>query len=81
MPERVQLWTSSDGKDFALAREIRNSVDPREDGTIVRDVVAEFDDLQTRFVRVVARNPGKLPEWHHSAGNDAFIFADEIVVE
>jgi hypothetical protein len=81
MPERVQVWTSSDGKDFALAKEIPNSVNPKEDGTIVRDVVAEFEGLRTRFVRVVGTYPGKLPAWHHAAGNDAFVFADEIVVE
>ena len=81
MPERVQVWTSSDGKEFALAKEIPNSVNPKEDGTITRDVAAEFEHLRTRFVRVVGKYPGKLPAWHHAAGNDAFIFADEIVVE
>jgi len=81
MPERVQVRVSEDGNSFSLVRELPNAVDPREEGTIVRDVTAEFSDLRTRFLRVVARTQGKLPAWHHAAGNDAFIFADEIVVE
>jgi hexosaminidase len=81
MPERVQFWTSSDGKDYELVKEIPNAVDPKADGTIIRDVSAEFNDLKARFIRVVCKNPGKLPAWHHAAGGETFIFADEIVVE
>jgi hypothetical protein len=81
MPERVQVWTSSDGETYMLAKEIRNTVDPKEDGTIVHDVVAGFEDLRSRYVKVVGKSSGKLPAWHHAAGNDSFIFADEIVVE
>jgi len=81
MPERVQLWASEDGATYALVKELVNTVDPKQEGTVVRDVVAEFDDFKTRFVKVIAKTPGKLPAWHHAAGNDAFIFTDEIVVE
>jgi hexosaminidase len=81
MPERVQFWTSSDGKKYELSREIANTVDPKADGTVVRDVAADFKDLKARFIRVVCTYPGILPEWHHAAGNESFIFADEIVVE
>jgi hexosaminidase len=81
MPERVQFWTSTDGKSYSLVKEILNSVDPREDGTIIRDVAADFQGLRARFVRVFGKYPGKLPAWHHAAGNDAFVFADEIVIQ
>jgi hexosaminidase len=81
MPERVQFWTSADGKSYSLVKEILNSVDPREDGTIIRDVAADFQGLTARFVRVFGKYPGKLPAWHHAAGNDAFVFADEIVIQ
>jgi hypothetical protein len=32
-------------------------------------------------VRQNARNFGKLPAWHAGAGGDAWIFADEILIE
>ncbi len=81
MPERVQFWASEDGGAYSLVQEVVNTVDPKQEGTVVRDVVAEFGSFKTRFVKVIAKTPGKLPAWHHAAGNDAFIFADEIVVE
>jgi hexosaminidase len=81
MPAKVQFWVSEDGKDYSLAKEVATNVDPREEGTVIRDVTAEFGDLSTRFVRVVAAYSGILPAWHHAAGGESFIFADEIVVE
>jgi hexosaminidase len=81
MPERVQIFVSNDPDKFVLAKEILNTVDPKEDGAIIKDFSASFPQLVTRFVKIIARNPGKLPSWHQSAGSDSYIFADEIVVE
>jgi hypothetical protein len=81
MPERVQVFVSNDPDKFVLAKEILNTVDPKEDGAIVKDFSASFPQLVTRYVKIVAKNPGKLPSWHQSAGSDSYMFADEIVVE
>jgi hypothetical protein len=81
MPSRVQFWISEDGDHFTLAEEVPTTVDQKEEGTVVRDFTAEFKSLRTRFVKVVAKNPGKLPAWHHAAGGETFMFSDEIVIE
>jgi hypothetical protein len=81
MPERVQIYAGDDPDKLVLAKEILNSVDPKEDGAIILDFSASFPQLTTRYIRVVAKNPGKLPSWHQSAGSDSYIFADEIIVE
>ena len=36
---------------------------------------------KARYVKVVAKNFGKLPDWHLGAGGDAFIFIDEIEIK
>jgi hypothetical protein len=81
MPQWLQLWVSEDGDRFSLYREIPNTLDARAEGTIVRDFSASCDDLTVQYVRILAKNPGKLPTWHHAAGNESFIFADEIIIE
>lgn len=81
MPDRVQIYVGDEPDKLALAKEILNSVDPKEDGAIIHDFSASFPQLSTRYIRVVAKNPGKLPSWHQSAGSDSYIFADEIIVE
>jgi len=81
MPAQLQIWTSDDGVKYTLAKEILNATDPREEGAIVHDFTANFTNFKARYVQVIAKNPGKLPAWHHAAGNDSYIFADEIIIE
>lgn len=81
MPSRVQFWTSADGREYALAGEAVCTVDPKEEGTVVRDLTAGFTGVKARFIKVIAKNPGPLPAWHHAAGGESFMFTDEIVVE
>ena len=81
MPERLQVWTSNDSTNFTLSKELLNTVDPKDDVVTIQDLSIPFTNLTTRYLRIVARNPGKLPSWHQSAGRDSYIFADEIIVE
>jgi len=81
MPERVQIFTGDGPDKLTLTSEIPNTIDPKLDGVIIRDFSVNFPQLTTRFIRIVAKNPGKLPSWHQSAGSDSYIFADEIIVE
>jgi hypothetical protein len=46
----------------------------------VDDLMAELD-LTARYVRVFARNLGTIPPWHPGAGDQCFIFVDEILIE
>jgi len=34
-----------------------------------------------RYVKLIAQNYGKLPAWHLSAGENAYIFVDEIGIK
>jgi hypothetical protein len=34
-----------------------------------------------RYIRVTAINFGKCPDWHPGAGGDAWIFADELILD
>jgi hypothetical protein len=37
--------------------------------------------VKARYVKIIAKNFGKLPSWHLGAGGEAFIFIDEIEVK
>ena len=34
--------------------------------------------MKARYLKIVAKNFGKLPEWHQGKGGEAFIFVDEL---
>jgi hexosaminidase len=37
--------------------------------------------MNVRYIRVLAKNRGSCPDWHPGAGNPAWLFIDEVVVE
>lgn len=37
--------------------------------------------ITARYVKVIAKNYGTIPEWHPGAGGEAFIFVDEFWVK
>jgi predicted alpha-1,2-mannosidase len=81
MPRSVDFELSTDGVNFARPLSIINDVSDKEYGAIVKDLVGTISPQPARYVRVTAHTYGKIPAWHPGAGDEAFIFADEIIIE
>jgi hexosaminidase len=81
LPAEVEFLVSDDGKTFRSVGLVKNDVDDRDSKPLVKDFSAKLDGSSARFVRVRAKNYGKLPAWHPGAGNPAWLFADELIVE
>jgi len=80
LPLWVEIATSVDGKTWDVRPRV--PLEPNPDPEVrVRMVEAEVGGGPVRFVRVVARNVGRVPDWHPAAGGGAWLFVDEIVVE
>jgi predicted alpha-1,2-mannosidase len=81
MPEYVEFYVSDDGDDFqSLGRE-NNLIDARQGGGMVHDFSAMARNRDIRFIRIYAKNRAVCPEWHPGAGNPAWLFIDEVVIE
>ncbi len=80
-PQTIEIYTSSDGKEWQLAHTEQFTPDFRDRGGFVRTLTIRNPKITARHLRVVAKNPGPLPEWHLAKGNDSWLFCDEIVVE
>ncbi|MGC4040763.1 MAG: GH92 family glycosyl hydrolase [Flavobacterium sp.] len=80
MPTKVEYYVSDDNSYFTLAGTIVNDIDPKETENTIKGFSLN-KELKARYVKVVAYNFGKLPEWHQGAGGDAFIFIDEITIK
>jgi putative alpha-1,2-mannosidase len=81
MPTRIEFEVSADGREFQRVAEIKTTVAPEDMRPQIKDYFAEIAPVKARFVRVKAVNLGKIPQWHPGAGEDAFIFVDEIFIE
>lgn len=81
MPTEVEYYVSQDGKEYEFVGKVKNRVDPKDYTIQVDDFVLNTSPVKAKFVKVVAKNFGTIPEWHLGAGGKAFIFIDEIWVE
>ncbi len=81
-PEKVEFYFSNDGKNWKpLEQDVYNEkIKPRDEGSI-KLFGKNFDNLTTRYIRIVAKNIGRNPEWHSASGGKAWLFADEIIIE
>jgi predicted alpha-1,2-mannosidase len=81
MPRRVEFEVSVDGQNFQPVLTIANDVPEVQEGALSKDFVKTIAPQQARYVRVRAITFGKIPSWHPGSGGDAWIFADEIIIE
>ncbi len=80
LPTEVEVFVSGDGKKYTSVKKIpMSSTDPN--GRSVQQLGVAVDDKKARYVRVFAKNYGKLPSNHQGSGNPAWLFVDEISVE
>ena len=82
MPTEVSFYVSDDNVSFQKVATITNTI-PANDYEVQTKKVTEKLNTSGRYVKVIAKNFGKLPEWHQGFPFDgeAFIFIDEILVE
>ena len=64
-----------------IEAEIDNDLSEKENEPTIKNFEYELDETTARYVRVIAQNRGVCPFWHPKAGEPAWLFEDEIVVE
>ena len=79
-PQEVEFSFSDDGKTFQSPFTVENSVSPKDEGAIIKQF-GKTCDVKARYIRVHAKNIGVCPDWHKGAGQQAWLFADEIVLD
>lgn len=81
MPRKVDYYVSHDNINFELAGTVANTVNANDYKEQIKAFVLPVKGKTARYVKVVAKNFGTLPEWHQGAGGDAYIFTDEILIQ
>ena len=82
MPTQVEFYISSDNVNFTPVGTLENSIDAKEKENVVKDFNFNLKNpTKAKYVKIIAKNFGKLPDWHQGFGGDAFIFIDEITIK
>lgn len=80
-PDTIQVYTSRDGINYHLAETFSLTTEVTKKGNFTSRERFIANTLSTRYLRIVVKNPGKLPEGLPGSGYDSWIFMDEIIVE
>ncbi len=83
-PTRVVVEISDDGTNYRPFGSVENTLYPatleRQEQSNMHNFAVKSTPQSARYVRIKAVNFGKLPAWHISAGNQAWLFVDEIEI-
>jgi hexosaminidase len=79
LPASLDVYTSRDGKKFTKAGSA-STFKKDSSGFLSGHINLRFARTTARFIKLVAKNYGKIPEDKPGAGNNAWLFIDEIQV-
>ncbi len=80
MPSQIEFRISNDGKHFETLDKILNTIDQKSEGAIIHEFGVQ-QKCSARFIQIIAKNSGPLPDWHNGAGEQGWLFTDEIIVK
>jgi hypothetical protein len=80
LPQEVTFSIAGEDRVFEVVATFTLPIPEERQPRATRSVSTELSGKTARYVRVVAKNIGTLPEWHSAAGGRAWLFADEIQV-
>ena len=79
-PSKVEVLISDDGNDYTLFGTVEGIGSEESEEVKLHDFVVK-GNAAGRYLKVKAYSYGALPKWHVSAGQQAWMFIDEITVE
>lgn len=80
-PSSIHFEVSYDGNTFETAGTLKNTLNTDQFGKSVKEFKLGLNKKEgIKKIRIKATNAGKCPSWHIGAGNDSWLFADEILL-
>jgi len=80
VPSLIKIQISVDGNNWKEWAVIRSKINPKIDKNTIETFSKTKEVHKFRYVKIVAKNLEKLPEWHEAAGSKGWLFIDEIFV-
>ena len=80
LPSKIEFLLSENGKDYQRVSTFENAIE-KDPTAFIKTFKKDIQPKTGRYVKIVARNVGKCPEWHEEKGQNAWLAVDEIVIE
>jgi hexosaminidase len=76
-PQYVEVFSSMDGQNFTSIKMTDDLISAAGNNATMK---VEFNATSTRFVKIVVKNWGEIPQGNPGAGSKAWLFVDEIEI-
>ncbi|MFH1195127.1 MAG: GH92 family glycosyl hydrolase [bacterium] len=80
-PKKIEIFISDDGINFAKIYEAENVPDENNSESGIKEFGKSLEQIESRFIKVIAANVGACPPWHIASGGKAWLFIDEISIK
>ena len=80
-PLLVEFAVSEDGVNFTVIETIKTEMVKNDHISLIKDISTAVKNKPARYIKIKAENIGACPAWHQGAGEKAWLFADEIIIE
>ncbi|MCB0748490.1 MAG: discoidin domain-containing protein [Ignavibacteriae bacterium] len=80
LPEFVEIQFSNDKKNFKDLRKINRTSSINSTIIFKENFNFSFQPITARYLKIHAKSIGNCPSWHQGAGEPAWVFADEVIV-
>ena len=78
---QIEIHTSNDGKNYRLEKTYHIDSPVDNTGNFIFREHIPLNHLRTKYLRIVVKNPGLIPEGLPGYGYDSWIFMDEIILK
>ncbi len=79
-PTTTTFYISEDNKNFKQVAVVKSPAKPEDYTLQIKDITANVN-ASARYIKIIAKNFGTLPEWHEGKGGLAHLFFDEINIK
>ena len=82
-PVEVQCFVSKDNKTFKALTSQKINTSEKNSNIEIKTIAFKFNPIEYKYVKIVAKKLGELPEWHLGYPMDgrSWIFVDEISIK
>lgn len=80
-PQQIRVLVSNDGVTYKEEKFAENAWVKSESAEFAEEKLTMPNNVKGRYLKIHLKNVTKIPDWHLSKGNPAWIFIDEISVE
>jgi len=80
LPEWVEFSVSTSGQRYEELVKLNQNIPQKQTGEFIYEFSYNGQSKHARYVRIRAKNLKTCPDWHRGAGESAWLYVDELII-